>query len=94
MLQSGVTANKNNTNHLADDWSCVKRLNDGLPMCVHHVENNLKPKGYGAGKKVSILVFDGHASRWLCAGLLYLMTNNCWSFCLMSHKLTSSWVQT
>ena len=62
-----------------------------MSLCVHHVENNLKPKGYGAGGKASVLIFDGHASRWSYAGLMYLMANNCWPFCLASH--TSSWAQ-
>ena len=48
-----------------------------MSLCVHHVEENLKPKGYGAGKKASILIFDGHASRWSYAGIMYLMANNC-----------------
>ena len=48
-----------------------------MSLYVHHAKNNLKPKGYGAGKKASILLFDGHLSRWSYVGLSYLMANNC-----------------
>lgn len=97
VFHSGATVNKNNGENLPDNWSCGATKNGSMTvdlfmsLCVHHVENNLKPKGYGAGKKASILVFDGHSSRWSYAGLLYLMANNCWPFCLASH--TSSWAQ-
>ena len=94
---SAATVNKNNALNLPDDWSCGANAKGSMTvelfmsLCVHHVENNLKPKGYGAGGKASILVFDGHASRWSYAGLMYLMANNCWPFCLASH--TSTWAQ-
>lgn len=97
MVQSGATVNENNAANLLDNWSCGSNAKGSMTvdlfmsLCVHHVEHNLKPKGYGAGGKVSVLVFDGHASRWSYAGLMYLMSNNCWSFCLASH--TSSWAQ-
>ena len=96
-LYSGATVNKNNAENIPDDWGCGATKNGSMTvdlfmsLCVHHVKNNLEPKGYGAGKKASILVFDGHSSRWSYAGLLYLMANNCWPFCLASH--TSSWAQ-
>ena len=94
---SGSTVNKNNSANLPSDWSCGANKKGSMTvdlfmsLCVHHVENNLKPKGYGAGKKASLLIFDGHASRWSYAGLMFLMANNCWPFCLASH--TSSWAQ-
>lgn len=97
MVQSGSTVNKNNAQNLPDDWSCGANPKGSMTvdlfmsLCVHHVQNNLKPKGFGAGKKASVLVFDGHASRWSYAGLMYLMANNCWPFCLASH--TSAWAQ-
>ena len=97
VIQSGVTVNKNNSQHLPDVWSCGATPKGSMTvdlfmsLCVHHVENNLKPKGYGAGKKASILIFDGHASRWSYAGIMYLIANNCWPFCIASH--TSSWAQ-
>ena len=97
MIQSGTTVNENNAEEQPDNWSCGANSKGSMTvdlfmsLCVHHVENNLKPKGYGAGRKASILIFDGHASRWSYAGLMYLMANNCWPFCLASH--TSSWAQ-
>ena len=90
MVQSGFTINKNNAKHLLDDWSYGANSKDSMTgdlfvsLCVHHVENNLKSKGYGAGKKVSLLIFDEHASRWSYTGLMFLVTNNCWPFCLAS----------
>ena len=96
-LCSGATVNKNNAENIPDNWGCGATKKGSMTvdlfmsLCVHHVENNLKPKGYGAGKKASILIFDGHSSRWSYAGLLYLMANNCWPFCIASH--TSSWAQ-
>ena len=97
IVQSGATVNKNNAQNIPDDWSCGATAKGSMTvelfmsLCVHHVENNLKPKGYGAGGIASILIFDGHASRWSYAGLMYLMANNCWPFCLASH--TSTWAQ-
>ena len=97
VVQSGSTVNRNNALNLPDTCSCGANAKGSMTvdlfmsLCVHHVENNLKPKGYGAGGKASILVFDGHASRWSYAGLMYLMANNYWPFCLASH--TSSWSQ-
>ena len=97
VVQSGATVNKFNSLHLPDVWSCGANAKGSMTvdlfmsLCVHHVENNLKPKGYGAGGKASLFIFDGHASRWSYAGLMYLMANNCWPFCLASH--TSSWAQ-
>ena len=97
MIQSGKTVNRNNALNLPDDWGCGANPKGSMTvdlfmsLCIHHVENNLKPKGYGAGKKASILIFDGHASRWSYAGIMYLIANNCWPFCLASH--TSSWAQ-
>ena len=97
IIQSGNTVNANNAQNLPDSWSCGATPKGSMTvelfmsLCVHHVEHNLKPKGYGAGGKASILIFDGHASRWSYAGLMYLMANNCWPFCLASH--TSSWAQ-
>ena len=94
---SAATVNENNAENIPDDWSCGANQKGSMTvelfmsLCVHHVEKNLKPKGYGAGGKASILIFDGHASRWSYAGLMYLMANNCWPFCLASH--TSSWAQ-
>jgi len=97
MVQSANTVNKHNGEFIPDDWSCGANPKGSMTvdlfmsLCVHHVENNLKPKGFGAGGKPSILIFDGHASRWSYAGLMYLMANNCWPFCLASH--TSAWAQ-
>lgn len=97
IIQSANTVNHNNAQNLPDAWSCGATPKGSMTvdlfmsLCVHHVENNLKTKGYGAGGKASILIFDGHASRWSYAGLMYLMANNCWPFCLASH--TSSWAQ-
>lgn len=97
MVQSGTTVNENNSMNLPDDWSCGANKKGSMTvelfmsLCIHHVENNLKPKGYGAGGKASLLVFDGHASRWSYAGIMFLMANNCWAFCLASH--TSLWAQ-
>ena len=97
VIQSGSTVNRNNSDNLPDDWSCgatgkgSMTVDLFMSLCVHHVENNLKPKGYGAGKKASMLVFDGHTSRWSYAGLMFLMANNCWPFCIASHS--SAWAQ-
>ena len=97
MIQSGKTVNRNNALNLPDDWGCGANPKGSMTvdlfmsLCVHHVEHNLKPNGYGAGKKASLFIFDGHASRWSYAGLMYLMANNCWPFCIASH--TSSWAQ-
>ena len=96
-IQSASRATINNADNIPDDWGCGATSKGSmtvelfLSLCIHHVEVNLKPKGYGAGGKASILIFDGHSSRWSYAGLMYLMANNCWPFCLASH--TSSWAQ-
>ena len=51
----------------------------------------LEPRGFGRGKKASLLVFDGHKSRWDYAAIMFLIANNCWPFCEPSR--TSRWAQ-
>ena len=91
MVQSGSTVNKNNASSLPDDLGCGANAKGSMTvdlsisLCLHHVESNLEPKGYGAAKKASILIFDGHGNRWSHAGLMHLMANNCWPFWLASH---------
>jgi len=49
------------------------------------------PDGFGPGGKKSILVFDGHSSRWSYRGLMILYRNNVFPFFLASH--TTAWAQ-
>ena len=102
MIQSGdsvstdiINAMKTNSDWDCKDWSimCSKNGSQTLktfPSTIRHIIKNL-PDGYGKGKKAMILEFDGHASRWSYSGLMLLMANNVWPFCLASH--TSSWSQ-
>ena len=62
-----------------------------VKFCEWFVEYILKPRGYGRGQKESILVFDGHASRWDYAGIMWLLANNCWPFCEPARA--SRWAQ-
>ena len=36
----------------------------------------------GTGGEPAILIFDGHGSRWTYSGLMHLIANNVWPFCL------------
>jgi len=102
LIQSGdsvssdiINAMRTNSDWDCKDWSimCSKNGSQTLktfPSTIRHIINNL-PDGYGKGKKAMILEFDGHASRWSYSGLMLLMANNVWPFCLASH--TSSWSQ-
>ena len=59
VIQSANTVNHNNAQNLPDTWSCDTTSKASMTVelimspCVYHVENNLKPKGYGAGGKAS-----------------------------------------
>ena len=97
MIQSDGSLSEDNTEHLPEHWGCGANKKGSMTLklfpkfCEWFVKYIMKPRGYGSGRKACILVFDGHASRWCYAGIMWLLANNCWPFCEPSQA--SRWAQ-
>ena len=96
-IQSDGKISEDNSEFIPDDWGLAANKKGSMTLqvfvkfCEWFVEYILKPRGYGRGQKASILVFDGHASRWDYAGIMWLLANNCWPFCEPARA--SRWAQ-
>ena len=58
-------------------------------MALHFIDN--LPEGFGKGGKPTILIMDGHSSRWSPAALKMLKNNNVHVWVIASHS--SAWGQ-
>ena len=79
----------------ADDTSVVCSTNgsidlDNFPRMAYHFVKRL-PKGFGKGGKPTILIMDGHSSRWSPSALRMLRDNNVHVWVIASHS--SAWGQ-
>ena len=61
-----------------------------FPKMAHHFIENL-PEGFGKNGKPTILIMDGHSSRWSPVALKMLKDNNVHVWVIASH--TSAWGQ-
>ena len=80
---------------LADDTSVVCSTNgsidlDNFPRMTYHFVKRL-PEGLGKGGLPTILIMDGHSSRWSPLVLRYLRENNVHVWVIASHA--SAWGQ-
>ena len=97
MIQSDGSANEDNMEFIPEHWGLGANKKGSMTLklfvkfCEWLVEYVLKPRGYGRGMKASILVVDGHVSRWCYAGIMWLLANNCWPMCEPSKS--SRWAQ-
>lgn len=97
IIQSACSVTKDNSEHIPENWGVAANKSGSMTLdlfmsfCVHFVVNVMKPRGFGPKLKACIIEFDGHASRWSYAGIMYLISNNCWPFCIAAH--TSAWSQ-
>ena len=80
---------------LADGVSVVCSPNGSIDllnfprMAFHFIER--LPEGFGRGGNPTILIMDGHSSRWSPEGLRMLRDNNVHVWVIASH--TSAWGQ-
>ena len=63
---------------------------NNFPMMAQHFIDNL-PEGFGKGGKPTILIMDGHSSRWSPVALKMLKENNVHVWVIASHS--SAWGQ-